>query len=322
MSPFEEGEVFVPDDGGETLQKLNFFKMKVDLDLGNYERFLDVKLTRDTNITTGKIYQSVIDKERKEIILERLAVPHITDAIQDWIERMAAIPVDGKEGPPDVCVIELGATIAMPFIEALGQFSYRFGAGNFCLIHVSLVPVLNIVGEQCSGIKKLGEYVESMLLAVQLKNVISSSVHAFKVCLKIGDEGTDCNDANIWCCQFLKNIIVWKVVDTPNPMGSKSKRAEYKVFPVCGLDWMGMKVLYTILHGLWMDQNWCLSRMIICNARVWDLTGKKEYDDATEVIVSPFTRLVLFGHTARVWDYCMSNSVDPATWPIMISRVC
>ncbi|KAL4567841.1 hypothetical protein LXL04_023437 [Taraxacum kok-saghyz] len=143
MSPFEHGEVFVLDDGGE-----------VDLDLGNYERFLDVKLTRDNNITTGKIYQSVIDKERKGDYLGKTVqvVPHITDAIQDWIERVAAIPVDGKEGPPDVCVIELGGTIgdieSMPFIEALGQFSYRVGAGNFCLIHVSLVPVLNVVGEQ------------------------------------------------------------------------------------------------------------------------------------------------------------------------------
>ncbi|KAH9795348.1 CTP synthase [Citrus sinensis] len=126
MSPFEHGEVFVLDDGGE-----------VDLDLGNYERFMDIKLTRDNNITTGKIYQ---------------VVPHITDEIQDWIERVAMIPVDGKEGPVDVCVIELGGTIgdieSMPFIEALGQFSYRVGPGNFCLIHVSLVPVLNVVGEQ------------------------------------------------------------------------------------------------------------------------------------------------------------------------------
>ncbi|XP_071702533.1 uncharacterized protein [Rutidosis leptorrhynchoides] len=143
MSPFEHGEVFVLDDGGE-----------VDLDLGNYERFLDVTLTRDNNITTGKIYQSVIDKERRGDYLGKTVqvVPHITDAIQDWIERVAAIPVDGKEGPPDVCVIELGGTIgdieSMPFIEALGQFSYRVGAGNFCLIHVSLVPVLNVVGEQ------------------------------------------------------------------------------------------------------------------------------------------------------------------------------
>ncbi|KAH0911153.1 hypothetical protein HID58_034474 [Brassica napus] len=126
MSPFEHGEVFVLDDGGE-----------VDLDLGNYERFLDIKLTRDNNITTGKIYQ---------------VVPHITDAIQEWIERVAAIPVDGEEGPADICVIELGGTIgdieSAPFIEALGQFSYRVGTGNFCLVHVSLVPVLNVVGEQ------------------------------------------------------------------------------------------------------------------------------------------------------------------------------
>ncbi|KAL3377711.1 hypothetical protein AABB24_003897 [Solanum stoloniferum] len=143
MSPFEHGEVFVLDDGGE-----------VDLDLGNYERFLDIKLTRDNNITTGKIYQSVLDKERRGDYLGKTVqvVPHITDAIQEWIERVAVIPVDGEDSPADVCVIELGGTIgdieSMPFIEALGQFSYRVGAGNFCLIHVSLVPVLNVVGEQ------------------------------------------------------------------------------------------------------------------------------------------------------------------------------
>ncbi|XP_057517490.1 uncharacterized protein LOC130798492 isoform X1 [Amaranthus tricolor] len=143
MSPFEHGEVFVLDDGGE-----------VDLDLGNYERFLDIKLTRDNNITTGKIYQTVIDKERRGDYLGKTVqvVPHITDEIQAWIERVAHTPVDGLEGPPDVCVIELGGTIgdieSMPFIEALGQFSYRVGSGNFCLIHVSLVPVLNVVGEQ------------------------------------------------------------------------------------------------------------------------------------------------------------------------------
>ncbi|CAN1328033.1 CTP synthase [Linum perenne] len=143
MSPFEHGEVFVLDDGGE-----------VDLDLGNYERFLDIKLTKDNNITTGKIYQAVINKERRGDYLGKTVqvVPHITDAIQEWIERVALVPVDGKQGPADVCVIELGGTIgdieSMPFIEALGQFSYRVGAGNFCLIHVSLVPVLNVVGEQ------------------------------------------------------------------------------------------------------------------------------------------------------------------------------
>ncbi|XP_054802493.1 uncharacterized protein LOC129306138 isoform X2 [Prosopis cineraria] len=143
MSPFEHGEVFVLDDGGE-----------VDLDLGNYERFLDVTLTKNNNITTGKIYQSVLEKERKGDYLGKTVqvVPHITDAIKDWIESVAVIPVDGKEGPADVCVIELGGTVgdieSMPFIEALRQLSFSVGSDNFCLIHVSLIPVLGVVGEQ------------------------------------------------------------------------------------------------------------------------------------------------------------------------------
>ncbi|XP_027362914.1 CTP synthase isoform X1 [Abrus precatorius] len=143
MSPFEHGEVFVLDDGGE-----------VDLDLGNYERFLDVTLTKNNNITTGKIYQSVLEKERKGDYLGKTVqvVPHITDAIKDWIETVAVIPVDGKEGPADVCVIELGGTVgdieSMPFIEALRQLSFQVGRDNFCLIHVSLIPVLGVVGEQ------------------------------------------------------------------------------------------------------------------------------------------------------------------------------
>ncbi|KAH9768130.1 CTP synthase [Citrus sinensis] len=143
MSPFEHGEVFVLDDGGE-----------VDLDLGNYERFLDVRLTKNNNITTGKIYQSVLEKERKGDYLGKTVqvVPHITDAIKNWIESVAVIPVDGKEGPADVCVIELGGTVgdieSMPFIEALRQLSFSVGPDNFCLIHVSLIPVLGVVGEQ------------------------------------------------------------------------------------------------------------------------------------------------------------------------------
>ncbi|KAI5069537.1 hypothetical protein GOP47_0015838 [Adiantum capillus-veneris] len=143
MSPFEHGEVFVLDDGGE-----------VDLDLGNYERFLDVTLTKDNNITTGKIYQSVINKERRGDYLGKTVqvVPHITDAIQDWIERVAAVPVDGSNSPADVCVIELGGVVgdieSSPFVEALRQFQFRVGQDNFCLVHVSLVPVLGATGEQ------------------------------------------------------------------------------------------------------------------------------------------------------------------------------
>ncbi|PQQ09726.1 CTP synthase-like [Prunus yedoensis var. nudiflora] len=99
--PFEHDEVFVLDDGGE-----------VDLDLDNYERFLDVTLTRDNNIATGKIYQSVLDKEGIGNYLGKTiqVVPHI-NAIKTWIESVSLIPVDRKEGPADVYVIELGGTV-------------------------------------------------------------------------------------------------------------------------------------------------------------------------------------------------------------------
>lgn len=143
MSPFEHGEVFVLDDGGE-----------VDLDLGNYERFLDVALTRDNNITTGKMYANVIERERRGDYLGKTVqvVPHITNEIQGWIERVAHIPADGSGENPDVCVIELGGTVgdieSAPFIEALRQFQFRVGQENVCFVHVSLVPVMGPVGEQ------------------------------------------------------------------------------------------------------------------------------------------------------------------------------
>lgn len=146
LSPLDHGEVFILDDGGET-----------DLDLGNYERFLNVTLTRDNNITTGKIYSHVIERERRGDYLGKTVqvIPHITDAIQDWIERASQIEVEdvnGVKGRPDACVIEMGGTVgdieSAPFIEALRQFQFRVGRENFVLIHVSLVPVVGSVGEQ------------------------------------------------------------------------------------------------------------------------------------------------------------------------------
>uniref|UniRef100_A0A8C0JQZ4 CTP synthase n=1 Tax=Canis lupus dingo TaxID=286419 RepID=A0A8C0JQZ4_CANLU len=143
FSPYEHGEVFVLDDGGE-----------VDLDLGNYERFLDIRLTKDNNLTTGKIYQYVINKERKGDYLGKTVqvVPHITDAIQEWVMRQALIPVDEDGLEPQVCVIELGGTVgdieSMPFIEAFRQFQFKVKRENFCNIHVSLVPQPSSTGEQ------------------------------------------------------------------------------------------------------------------------------------------------------------------------------
>ncbi len=148
MSPFEHGEVFVLDDGGET-----------DLDLGNYERFLSVCLTKNSNLSTGKIYQSVIEKERIGNYLGKTVqvVPHVSDAIQEWVLRVAKTPVthfstQHTEGyhyhgqPPEICIVELGGTLgdieSMPFVEALRQLQERVGWKNMCFVHVSLVPVL------------------------------------------------------------------------------------------------------------------------------------------------------------------------------------
>uniref|UniRef100_A0A1A9WST1 CTP synthase n=1 Tax=Glossina brevipalpis TaxID=37001 RepID=A0A1A9WST1_9MUSC len=132
FSPYEHGEVYVLDDGSE-----------VDLDLGNYERFLDVTLHCDNNITTGKIYKLVIEAERA-------VIPHITNAIMDWVQRVAQHPVrDNKT--PEVCIVELGGTIGdiegMPFVEAFRQFQFRVGRENFCVTHVSLVPSPSSTGE-------------------------------------------------------------------------------------------------------------------------------------------------------------------------------
>ncbi|CAM9315818.1 unnamed protein product [Phaeothamnion confervicola] len=143
MSPFEHGEVFVLDDGGET-----------DLDLGNYERFMGVNLRNESNLTTGKIYQHVIEKERRGDYLGKTVqvVPHITDALQDWILDVSSKPVDGSNRKPDICIIELGGTLgdieSMPFVEALRQLQDRVGYKNCCFVHVSLVPVVGSPGEQ------------------------------------------------------------------------------------------------------------------------------------------------------------------------------
>nr|XP_008105464.1 PREDICTED: CTP synthase 2 isoform X1 [Anolis carolinensis] len=143
FSPYEHGEVFVLNDGGE-----------VDLDLGNYERFLDINLYKDNNITTGKIYQHVINKERHGDYLGKTVqvVPHITDAVQEWVMHQAKVPVDGDKKEPQICVIELGGTIGdiegMPFVEAFRQFQFKAKRENFCNIHVSLVPQPNATGEQ------------------------------------------------------------------------------------------------------------------------------------------------------------------------------
>ena len=136
MSPYQHGEVFVTDDGAET-----------DLDLGHYERFIDVPLSKSSNVTTGKIYWSVITKERKGDYLGGTVqvIPHITNEIKERIYRVA------KESNPDVVITEIGGTVgdieSLPFLEAIRQVRGDMGRHNVCYIHVTLLPYLSATGE-------------------------------------------------------------------------------------------------------------------------------------------------------------------------------
>src|SRR2546421_2249574 len=134
MSPFQHGEVFVTEDGAET-----------DLDLGHYERFTDVKMSRRNNFTTGQIYESVIRKERRGDYLGGTVqvIPHITDEIKSWIANGA--------GDAEVAVVEVGGTVgdieSLPVLEALRQLRIEVGAQNAISVHLTLVPYIAAAGE-------------------------------------------------------------------------------------------------------------------------------------------------------------------------------
>ncbi|MGH7528173.1 MAG: CTP synthase, partial [Gemmatimonadales bacterium] len=134
MSPFQHGEVFVTDDGAET-----------DLDLGHYERFIDRSLSQQNNVTTGRIYQTVINKERRGEYLGSTVqvIPHITDEIKNAIRRTAP--------GHDVVITEIGGTVgdieSLPFLEAIRQFRQEVGRDNALFIHLTLVPYIAAAGE-------------------------------------------------------------------------------------------------------------------------------------------------------------------------------
>jgi CTP synthase len=136
MNPGEHGEVFVTEDGGET-----------DLDLGHYERFIDVNLKRSSNATTGSIYSSVIAKERRGDYLGKTVqvIPHVTDEIKERVRRLAADDID-------VVIVEIGGTVGdieiVPFLEAIRQLRSDVGRQNVCYLHLTLVPYLAPSGEQ------------------------------------------------------------------------------------------------------------------------------------------------------------------------------
>ena len=136
LNPYEHGECFVTDDGAET-----------DLDLGHYERFLNVKTSQANNVTTGRIYQTVIEKERKGDFLGKTVqvIPHITNEIK---ERMQIL---GGTGDYDIIITEIGGTVgdieSLPYIESVRQIVYELGDNNSMVIHLTLIPFLSATGE-------------------------------------------------------------------------------------------------------------------------------------------------------------------------------
>ena len=136
MSPYQHGEVFVTDDGAET-----------DLDLGHYERFIDINLSKNSNTTTGKIYQSVINKERRGDYLGGTVqvIPHITNEIKERVFRV------GKQDNADFVITEIGGTVgdieSLPFLEAIRQVKKDVGKNDVLYIHVTLVPYISAAGE-------------------------------------------------------------------------------------------------------------------------------------------------------------------------------
>ena len=139
MSPFQHGEVFVTDDGAET-----------DLDLGHYERFITTRMKRTNNFTTGQIYKSVLEKERRGDYLGKTVqvIPHVTNEIQDYVKRGAGF---GTPDAVDVAIVEIGGTVgdieSLPFLEAVRQLSLRLGPNNTAFVHLTYVPWIAAAGE-------------------------------------------------------------------------------------------------------------------------------------------------------------------------------
>ena len=136
LNPYEHGECYVTDDGAET-----------DLDLGHYERFLNVSTSQANNVTTGRIYQSVIDKERLGVFLGKTVqvIPHITDEIKERIKLL------GSSGDYDIVITEIGGTVgdieSLPYVEAVRQLKWEMGNNNALAIHLTLIPYLSAAGE-------------------------------------------------------------------------------------------------------------------------------------------------------------------------------
>ncbi|MEM2906210.1 MAG: CTP synthase [Candidatus Bathyarchaeia archaeon] len=195
MNPYQHGEVFVTEDGGE-----------IDLDMGHYERFLDMDLPKDQNITTGQIYGAVIDRERRGDYLGKCVqiVPHITDEIKRRIYQVA------ERTPYDVVLTEIGGTVGdiegLPYLEAVRQVRLEKGFENTVYVHVALVPVLDVTGEEktkplqhsVNELRRIG--IQPDIIVARCSKMIAPEVKA-----KIALFGTISEEA-VFCSPNVKNI--------------------------------------------------------------------------------------------------------------------
>ena len=202
LNPYEHGECYVTDDGAET-----------DLDLGHYERFLNVPTSQANNVTTGRIYQSVIDKERRGEFLGKTVqvIPHITDEIKHRIQIL------GNSGDYDIVITEIGGTVgdieSLPYIEAVRQLQWELGDNNALVIHLTLIPFLSAAGE-----------LKTKPTQHSVKTLMESGVHADILVCRTEHELNDALKAKLArFCNVKKNAVIQSIdastiYDVPNLM--------------------------------------------------------------------------------------------------------
>ncbi|MBF0671378.1 MAG: CTP synthase [Salinibacterium sp.] len=241
MNPFQHGEVFVTDDGAET-----------DLDIGHYERFLDINLDQAANVTTGQIYSTVIARERRgEYLGDTVQViPHITDEIKRRMRLQAQEPADGSPRP-DVIITEIGGTVgdieSQPFIEAARQVRHELGRNNCFFVHVSLVPYLSAAGEQktkptqhsVAALRSIGIQPDAIVLRSDRPVADSMNRKIALMCDVDPEAVVNCPDASS----------IYDIPSTLHEQGLDAYIIDHLGLEASDVDWTGWQGLLDVVHN-------------------------------------------------------------------------
>ncbi|WP_403025656.1 CTP synthase [Salinibacterium sp. GXW1014] len=241
MNPFQHGEVFVTDDGAET-----------DLDIGHYERFLDINLDEAANVTTGQIYSTVIARERRgEYLGDTVQViPHITDEIKRRMRLQAQEPADGSPRP-DVIITEIGGTVgdieSQPFIEAARQVRHELGRNNCFFVHVSLVPYLSAAGEQktkptqhsVAALRSIGIQPDAIVLRSDRPVADSMNRKIALMCDVDPEAVVNCPDASS----------IYDIPSTLHEQGLDAYIIDHLGLEADAVDWTGWQELLDVVHN-------------------------------------------------------------------------